>query len=181
MRGYLVAIRTRPRRRRASPIGSPPSRAATTMRQRAEAEVEQLVDLALGLLEQHVLAGDPDVGRAVLDVGGHVARPHRHDAGVLEQQLAVVRAHLARVDPEPSSRSSAPSKQRAARDGDRQPVGSSERLLRGLRHVDALDVERHAAGGQRRGRSGRAGRRSARRRRARSRPPGRRPRTPRPV
>ena len=33
-RGYLVAIRTRPRRRRASPIGSPPSGAATTMRQR---------------------------------------------------------------------------------------------------------------------------------------------------
>src|SRR4051812_20666684 len=57
-----------------------------------EAEVEQLVALALGLLGEHVLAGDPDVGRSRLDVGRHVARAHRHDPGVLEQELAVVRA-----------------------------------------------------------------------------------------
>ena len=42
-------------------------------RQRAEAEVEQLVDLALALLDQDVLAGDADVGGAGLDVGRHVA------------------------------------------------------------------------------------------------------------
>ncbi len=35
----------------------------------AEAEVEQLVDDAVGLLEQDVLAGDADVGGAGLDVG----------------------------------------------------------------------------------------------------------------
>ena len=35
----------------------------------AEAEVEQLVDDPVGLLEQHVLAGDADVGGAGLDVG----------------------------------------------------------------------------------------------------------------
>jgi hypothetical protein len=64
----------------------------------AEAEVQQLVDLAIRLLEEHVLARYPDVGRAVLDVGGHVAGPHGHDAGLLEQQLALVGADLGRVE-----------------------------------------------------------------------------------
>ena len=49
----------------------------------AEAEVEQLVDDAVGLLEQHVLAGDADVGGAGLDVGRHVGGPHRHQGDAL--------------------------------------------------------------------------------------------------
>ena len=121
-RGYLVAMRTRPRRRRASLIGSPPSRAATTMRQSPYAQVQQLVDLATGLLQQHVLAGDADVGRAVLDVGGHVAGPHRHDAGVGEQQLALVGADLAGIDPDAVQQIKGALEQRTARHGDGQAV-----------------------------------------------------------
>ena len=41
---------------------------------RPEAEVEQLVDVALGVLGEHVLAGDAEVGGARLDVGRHVGR-----------------------------------------------------------------------------------------------------------
>jgi hypothetical protein len=67
----------------------------------AKAEVEQLVDLALVLLEQHILADDADVGGAMLDIGGHVGRAHRHDAGIFEQQLAVIRSHFGGLDPEP--------------------------------------------------------------------------------
>src|SRR3954470_20189905 len=88
----------------------------------AVAEVEQLEDRALGLLHQDVLAGDPDVGGARLDVGRDVGRAHRDDAGVGEQQLAVVRADLGRVDVEPVEAVERLAEQRAARDGDRQPV-----------------------------------------------------------
>ena len=69
-------------------------------RARPEAEVDQLVDAALALLGQHVLAGDAQIGGAGLDVGRHVRGPHRDDPGVLEEQLAVVGAHLGGVDPE---------------------------------------------------------------------------------
>ena len=157
------------------------SGAATTISHCAVAEVEQLVDLALRLLEQHVLAGDADVGRAVLHVGRHVARAHGHDADVGEQQLAVVRAHLGGVDPEPVEQVERAVEERAARnrDGERS-VAHAERLLGRLREVHALHVERQPARRAGRGRSGRSGRRSARRRRARSPRPGRRPRTPRP-
>ena len=45
---------------------------------RTEVQVEQLVDDPVALLQQHVLAGDPEVGGAGLDVGGHVGGAHRH-------------------------------------------------------------------------------------------------------
>ena len=47
---------------------------------RPEPEVEQLVDRALGLLGEHVLARDPEVGGAGLHVGGDVGGPHRDQA-----------------------------------------------------------------------------------------------------
>ena len=100
IRGYLVAIRITPRRRSASSAGSATGLARQHHRAAAVAEVDQLVDLALPfgcrLLHQHVLAGDAEVGGAGLHVGGHVGGAHRDDADVLEQQLAVVLAHLAR-------------------------------------------------------------------------------------
>ena len=121
-RGYLVAMRTRPRRRRASPIGSPPVGRRHDHLAAAEAQVEQLVDLPGRLLEQHVLAGDPDVGRAVLHVGRHVARAHGHDPDVLEQQLSVVRAHLGGVDPEPVQQVERVGEERSARHRDGEPL-----------------------------------------------------------
>ncbi len=84
------------------------------------AEVVQLVDLALGLLDQDVLAGDAEVRGARLHVGRDVARAHRDDPGVLEQQLAVVRAHLRGVDAETVEHVERLAQQRAARDRDRQ-------------------------------------------------------------
>ena len=44
----------------------------------ADVEVERLVEALAAVLEQHVLAGDADVGRAVLHVGRHVGRAHDH-------------------------------------------------------------------------------------------------------
>ena len=41
------------------------------------AQIEELVEDPVGLLHQDVLAGDPEVGRSRLDVGGHVRRAHR--------------------------------------------------------------------------------------------------------
>ena len=81
----------------------------------AVAEVDELVDLALGLLDQDVLAGDPEIGGAGLDVRGDVRRAHRHDPGLLEQQLAVVVAHLVGVEPEPVEQVERVLEQRAAR------------------------------------------------------------------
>ena len=116
--------------------------------QRAVAEVEQLVDLALGLLHQHVLAGDADVGRAGLDVRRHVGGPHRDDPDVAEQQLAVVGAHLARVDPDRVEQVERLLEERAARNGDRE-AGSRHgaplpALLAGQRDVQPLDRQREA-------------------------------------
>ena len=71
------------------------------------AQVEQLIDVApglsgvlRGLLEQHVLAGNAQVGGSCLDVSGHVGRAHRDHADVVEQEPTVVRAQLADVEPE---------------------------------------------------------------------------------
>ncbi len=86
----------------------------------AVAEVQQLVDLALGLLGQHVLTRDADIRCARLDVGRHVGGAHRHDADVGEQELAVVGAHLARVDSDRVEAIQRALHQRAPRDGDRQ-------------------------------------------------------------
>ena len=70
--------------------------------------------------------------------------------GVREEQLAVVRAHLGACRcPSRVEQVERLVEQRAARHGDRQPVAHPQRLLGRLRHVHALDVERHAAGGQR--------------------------------
>ena len=88
MRGYLVATRITPSRRSASAAGSGPALRREHHRAAPEAEVEQLVDLAAAarrgaradLLEQHVLAGDAEVGGAGLDVGRHVRGAHRDHA-----------------------------------------------------------------------------------------------------
>ena len=117
MRGYLVATRITPRRRSASCAGSGAGLAGEHHRAAAVAEVEQLVHVApalaralRGLLEQHVLARHAQVGGARLDVGGHVGGAHGDHADVLEQQLAVVGAQLAGVQPERlPSRSTVPS------------------------------------------------------------------------
>ena len=121
-RGYLVAMRTRPRRRSASRDRIAPLAGRHDHAAAAVVQVEQLVDLAVGLLEQHVLAGDADVGRAVLHVGGHVAGAHRHDPGPVEEQLAVVRADLRHVEPEPLEQVERPAEERAARHRHHQPV-----------------------------------------------------------
>ena len=42
----------------------------------ADAEIERLVKALAAVLEQDVLAGDAEVGGAVLDVGRHVGRAH---------------------------------------------------------------------------------------------------------
>ncbi len=71
------------------------------------AQVEQLIHVATGLsgvlrglLEQHVLAGDAQVGGPCLDVRRYVRRAHRDHADVLEQEPAVVRAQLPDVETE---------------------------------------------------------------------------------
>ena len=48
----------------------------------ADAEVERLVEALAAVLEQHVLAGDAEVGGAVLHVGRHVGRAHDDEAHV---------------------------------------------------------------------------------------------------
>ena len=58
----------------------------------AVAEVDELVDGPVGLLDQDVLAGDPDLRRAGLDVGGHVGGAHGH-----EPQLAEVEDQRPRI------------------------------------------------------------------------------------
>ena len=82
---------------------------------RAEPQVEQLVDRPLGLLGEHVLPRDPEVGGAGLDVGRDVGRPHGDEPRVLEQQLAVVRPHLGGVDAERVEQVERVAHQRAAR------------------------------------------------------------------
>ena len=78
IRGYLVAIRIAPEAAlRLAQAGRRRPCPARTIRQCAEAEVEQLVDHPVGLLEQDVLAGDADVGGARLDVGRDVGGAHR--------------------------------------------------------------------------------------------------------
>ena len=80
IRGYLVAIRIAPRRRSASLEAVVAATGGEHHPAAAVAEVEQLVDGPVGLLEQHVLAGDADVGGAGLDVGGHVGGAHGDQA-----------------------------------------------------------------------------------------------------
>ena len=183
IRGYFVATRITPSRRSASSSRSSPGGRRDDHHARAEPQVEQLVDRPLGLLGEHVLAGDPEVGGAGLDVGRHVGRPHRDDPRVLEQQLAVVRAHLGRVDAEP--RRAGRACRASARRGAPRSAGrrGSQQLLPGARPRARCAAARRRARSPRRagrGRSGRAGRRSGRRRRAARPAPGRRPRTPRP-
>ena len=69
----------------------------------AVAEVEELVDGAVALLGEHVLAGDPEVGSARLDVGRHVGGAHGHEAelAAVEDQRPGVAAQVGRVDPDP--------------------------------------------------------------------------------
>ena len=137
IRGYLVAIRIIPRRRSDSPRLLVAPAAGEHHAAAAEAEVEQLVDDAVGLLEQHVLAGDADVGGAGLDVGGHVGGAHRHqgDALALEDQRARLAAHLAGVDADRVERVERLAEQGAARHRQLQ------RPLRlGVAHAGDLDA-----------------------------------------
>ena len=75
-----------------------------------------------GPLEQDVLARDPEVRGARLDVRRHIGRAHRDHADVLEQQLAVVATQLGRVEPELAEQVHGPVEQRAAGHRDRQAV-----------------------------------------------------------
>ncbi len=92
-----------------------------------EPEIGELVHLALGLLHQHVLAGDADVRGAGLDIRGDVGWPHGHDPGLGEEQLALVGPHLSRVEPEAVEQRKRPLKEGAARDGDQQLAGDVRR------------------------------------------------------
>ena len=132
----------------------------------AEAEVEQLVDDAVGLLEQDVLAGDADVGGAGLDVGRHVGGPHRHQRDLLagEDQRPRLAAHRGGVDPGGVEQVEGALEQRAARHRQlqrparpwcrpcrrRRSSGSAPLapLLLHLGDVDALQVEGEAGRGQ---------------------------------
>src|SRR5207253_587732 len=94
-----------------------------------EAEIEQLVDLTPRLpgtlccaLQEHVLAGDPKVGGAGLDVGGDVGGTHGDDADLLEEQLALVRAQPVDVESEALEQLDCVLEQRAAGHRDREAV-----------------------------------------------------------
>ena len=52
------------------------------MRQRGDAEVDRLVEALAAVLDQHVAAGDAEVGAAVLHVGGSVGSAHHDQAQV---------------------------------------------------------------------------------------------------
>ena len=126
IRGYLVAIRIIPRRRWDSPRLVVPPAPGEHHPATPEAEVEQLVDGAVGLLQQDVLARDADVGGARLDVGGHVGGTHRHQRQLLagEDQRPRLAAHRGGVDPGGVERVEGLPEQRSARDGQFQrPVG----------------------------------------------------------
>ena len=60
----------------------------------ADAQVHRLEDAFAAMLQHHVTAGDAQVGRAVLHVGGHVAGPHdqQPQAGIIggQDQLTAV-------------------------------------------------------------------------------------------
>src|SRR6185503_13227832 len=47
-----------------------------------DAQIERLVEAFAAVLGEHVAPGDADVGAAVLDVGGSVARSHHHQPQV---------------------------------------------------------------------------------------------------
>ncbi len=138
IRGYLVAIRTTPRRRRASCGAVRPVLAGEHHHAAAVAKVHQLVDLALGLLHEHVLAGDADVGGAGLDVGGHVGRAHGHDARIGEQQLAVVGPDLGGVDSDAVEPVQGVGEQGSARHGDAQPGHGALRVAMFSSPVSAM-------------------------------------------
>src|SRR4051794_38915142 len=101
------------------------------------AEVGKLVDLALHLLGEHVLAGDAEVGGARLDVGGHVGGPHRDDPDLGEQQAAVVVAHDCGLDAERVQEIQGLPHQRPARHRHGQPV-QAHRTPRGPSAVSPL-------------------------------------------
>ena len=52
------------------------------MRQRGDAEVDGLVEAFAAVLDEHVAAGDAEVGAAVLHVGGSVGGTHHDEAHV---------------------------------------------------------------------------------------------------
>ena len=98
---YLVATRMRAPRCTV-PAQSNERRVATTMRQRPIPRSTRLVEAFAAVLEQHVLAGDARVGRAVLHVGRHVRWTHHEEADVgvarREDQLARSLGILVRDD-----------------------------------------------------------------------------------
>ena len=46
----------------------------------ADAQIDRLVEPLSAVLDQHILAGHTDVGRAILHIGGHVACAHDDQA-----------------------------------------------------------------------------------------------------
>ena len=145
-------------------------------RARAVAEVEQLVHLALGLLDQHVLAGDADVGGSGLDIGRHVAtvassRFRRRRTAACDRS----RGRRACRTPSRSSRSSVSPNSAPRGTAIRSAVHRP--LLARQRDVHALDVQREPDCRLRLAEVRRAARRSARRCRSARRGRGHRPGT----
>ena len=158
-----------------SPLGLAEALVAPAARQHhpagAVGEVEDLVDDPVRLLlEQHVLAGDPEVGRAGLDVGGHVGGSHGHQGEAVRCRRRASASRPAsrrcRARSRPARRASRPrapragSRASAARPGGRgsetrPSAGSSlalphHALLLHLGHVHPLQVEPEPGGRHRR-------------------------------
>ena len=96
------------------------------------AQVEKLVDGAVALLEQHVLAGDAEIGGAGLHVGGDVRGTHRdqHQPIGSEDQRARLSAQLAGVRADPVEQVERALEQRPPRHGELQrPAGARPRRL----------------------------------------------------
>src|SRR5581483_506480 len=109
-------------------------------------EVEQLVDDAVALLEQDVLAGDAGVGGARLHVRGDVRGPHRdeRDVAELEDERAGLAAERRRVELDPVEVVERPLEERPPGQGEpHRPLGG-----------------RGASGGERRAPRGRLSRES---------------------
>ena len=121
----------------------------------------------------------PEVGGACLDVGGDVRGAHRDDADVLEQELAIVLADLAGVEPEAVEQVERLREQRPARNRDSQ-LAHGRCLGRGRvpRWSARCAAARRSARTRRRAavaRTAPAARRSVRRSRSGRRRRGRRP------
>src|SRR5579875_372441 len=117
--GYAILARRAREHHRAAPV----------------AEVQQLVDLAIRLLQQDVLAGDADVGSAGRDVGRHVRRAHRDDPRLLEQQPPLVGAHRRGVEADRIEQVERLAEQRPARH--RDPQSPRLALFAGATHHPA--------------------------------------------